>query len=67
MKTVQGVIEATLPGGLYRVRTDTGDALTVSLGTAARRVTVKLIPGDRVTVERSTLDPNRGRITQKQR
>ena len=65
--TVQGVIEATLPGGLYRVRTQGGDALTVSLGTEARRVTVKLTPGDRVTVERSPIDPTRGRITQKQR
>lgn len=65
--TVNGIIEATLPGGLYRVRTDEGETVTASLGTAARRVTVKLIPGDRVILSRFPYDPTRGRIERKQR
>jgi translation initiation factor IF-1 len=63
--TVQGTIEAALPGGLFRVRTEAGETLTASWDPALRRIAVKLIPGDRVTVERYPLDPNRGRIKQK--
>jgi len=55
------VIEA-LPKALYRVRCDDGQVVTVSLGGIARQVTVKVIPGDRVVVEISPLDPTRGRI-----
>lgn len=64
---MDGIIEATLPRGLYRVRTDDGRAVTVSVSAAARRVTVKFIPGDRVTVELSPFDPTRGRIKVLQR
>lgn len=66
-REVDGVIEATLPRGLYRVRTDDGEAITASVASLARKVTVKLLPGDRVTVELSPFDPTRGRITEKQR
>lgn len=55
------MIEA-LPKALYRVRCDDGQLVTASLGGVARQVTVKVIPGDRVVVEISPLDPTRGRI-----
>lgn len=58
----EGVIEAKLPKDLYRVRTDDGKTVLASTGPDARRVVVKLIPGDRVTVEISPFDPTRGRI-----
>jgi len=44
------------------VRCDDGQAVTASLGGVARQVTVKIIPGDRVLLEISALDPTRGRI-----
>ena len=58
----EGVIEATLPRGLFRVRTDGGDAVTASVSSMAKKVHVKFLPGDRVTVELSPFDPTRGRI-----
>jgi len=61
----EGVIEAALPRGLFRVRTDDGHAVTASVATQARRVTVKFLPGDRVTVELSPIDPSRGRIKER--
>ena len=58
-----GVVEAVLPKGLYKVRLDGGPTVTASLGSLAKRVTVKIIQGDRVLVERSPYDPTRARIT----
>lgn len=55
------MVEA-LPKALFRVRCDDGQIVTASLGGVARQVTVKVIPGDRVVVEISPLDPSRGRI-----
>lgn len=58
----EGIILETLPQGLYRVRTDDGRRVVVSLGGVARQVTVKVIPGDRVKVEVSPFAPTRGKI-----
>ncbi|MGB5810181.1 MAG: translation initiation factor IF-1 [Polyangiales bacterium] len=63
--TARGVIEAVLPKALYRVRLDDGVEITASLSSKARQVTVKLIPGDGVMVERSPYDPTRGRIKER--
>ncbi|MEM9729179.1 MAG: translation initiation factor IF-1 [Myxococcota bacterium] len=63
--TARGVIEAVLPRALYRVRLDDGVEITASLSAKARQVTVKLIPGDGVMVERSPYDPRRGRIKER--
>ena len=61
--TEPGVVEAVLPKGLYKVRLDNGTTVTASLGGVAKQVTVKVIHGDRVLIELSPYDPNRGRIT----
>lgn len=66
-REVDGVIEAALPRGLYRVRTQAGEAITVSVSSMAKKVNVKFLPGDRVTIELSPFDPTRGRIKQLQR
>jgi translation initiation factor IF-1 len=58
----EGIVEQALPKGLYRVRCDDGQFVVAGLGGVARQVTVKVIPGDRVVVEISPLDPSRGRI-----
>ena len=61
-RETQGTVEKALPKGLFRVRCDDGAIVTASLGGIARQVTVKVIPGDRVVLEVSALDPSRGRI-----
>jgi len=58
----EGTVTEALPKALFRVRCDDGQLVTVSLGGIARQVTVKVIPGDRVVIEISPLDPTRGRI-----
>jgi translation initiation factor IF-1 len=61
-RELEGTVEEALPGALFRVRCDDGAIVTVSLGGVARQVMVKVIPGDRVSIEVSELDPTRGRI-----
>ncbi len=60
---MDGVVEETLPKGLFRVVLDDGKAVRAAISTKARKTIVKLIPGDRVEVELSSYDPTRGRIT----
>lgn len=62
MKTEQGIVEAALPRGLYRVALESGDKVTASLGGTTKQTTVRVIPGDRVMIERSEFDPTRGKI-----
>lgn len=61
-REIEGTVERALPKGLFRVRCDDGQIITASLGGVARQITVKVIPGDRVVLEVSALDPTRGRI-----
>lgn len=66
-RTARGTIEQVLPRALYRVRLDDGAQITASVSNTARQVTVKLLPGDGVTVEISPYDPTRGRIKERLR
>jgi translation initiation factor IF-1 len=61
-RETEGTVERALPKGLFRVVCDDGQIITASLGGVPRQVTVKVIPGDRVMLEVSALDPTRGRI-----
>jgi translation initiation factor IF-1 len=59
---VQGVVERTLPQGLYRVKCEDGSIKTVALTGISKQTLVRVIPGDKVIIEVSDLDPTRGRI-----
>jgi translation initiation factor IF-1 len=59
---VQGVVERTLPQGLYRVKCEDGSIKTVALTGIPKQTLVRVIPGDKVVIEVSDLDPTRGRI-----
>ncbi|MEO0324624.1 MAG: translation initiation factor IF-1 [Myxococcota bacterium] len=61
----EGTVEEALPRGLFRVSLDEGGAIRAGISSAARRVTIKVLPGDRVLVEVSSYDPSRGRIVRK--
>jgi translation initiation factor IF-1 len=63
--TKQGVVEQVLAQGLYRVGLADGKKVTASLGGQARQATVRVIAGDKVTVEVSELDPTRGKIRER--
>ena len=61
-RVCEGVIESAMPKALYRVRLDEGRTVTASTTREVRQITIKFLPGDRVSVELSPYDPSRGRI-----
>lgn len=55
------VIEA-LPSLLFKVKLESGEEVLAHLGGKMRLYRIKILPGDRVLVELSSYDRNRGRI-----
>jgi translation initiation factor IF-1 len=56
------VLEA-LPSATFKVRLDDGRELLCHLAGKLRMFRIKILPGDRVTVEMTPYDEARGRIT----
>ena len=63
-RTVEGVVRAQLPSGLYEVEVD-AHRITAHIGGGVERNFVRLLIGDRVVVELTPRDVNRGRIVRK--
>jgi translation initiation factor IF-1 len=55
------VIEA-LPGANFRIKLDDGKEVLCHLAGKLRIYRIKILPGDKVTVEMSPYDERRGRI-----
>jgi len=55
------VIEA-LPGLLFKVRLESGREILAHLAGRLRLYHIRVLPGDRILVELSPYDKNRGRI-----
>ena len=60
-----GVILENLPNTMFRVEFDDGKVVLATLKGTMRRRYVRIFPGDKVTVEMSEYDKDRGRIVQK--
>jgi len=63
--TVEGVIRAQLPSGLYDVEIDGRHRITAHIGGGLERNFVRLLVGDRVIVELAERNMSRGRIVRK--
>ena len=61
----EGVVEAQLPSGLYRVEIDGSRRITAHVGGGRERNFIRLLVGDRVVVELTARDLTRGRIVRK--
>lgn len=59
----EGVVEEALPNAMFRVKADNGLVVLATISGRMRQYYIRILPGDRVTVEVSPYDPNRGRIT----
>jgi translation initiation factor IF-1 len=59
----EGEIIEALPNLMFKVRLDNGHELLGKLAGKMRRFRIRVLPGDRVRVEVSPYDLNRGRIT----
>lgn len=57
-----GQVIESLPSLHFRVRLDSGEEVLCHLAGKLRLYRIKILPGDRVTVEMSPYDEKRGRI-----
>ncbi len=60
---VQGSVTETLPNAMFRVRLENGHKLLAHISGKMRMHFIRILPGDKVTVELSPYDLTRGRIT----
>jgi len=64
---VTGTVREVLPRALYRVAIEGGREVTAHAAAGTSRNFIRLLVGDRVTVELSPRDVGRGRIVRKAR
>ncbi len=57
-----GIVTEALPSLNFRVQLDGGKEIIAHLAGKLRIHRIKVLPGDKVTVEMSSYDENRGRI-----
>jgi translation initiation factor IF-1 len=60
---VQGSVTETLPNAMFRVKLDNGHIILAHISGKMRMHFIRILPGDKVTVEMSPYDLTRGRIT----
>ncbi len=64
---VQGVVEEALPNATFRVTLENGHEVLAHISGKMRKFRIRVLPGDKVTVELSPYDLTRGRITYRPR
>ena len=60
---VQGSVLETLPNAMFRVKLESGHNILTHISGKMRMHFIRILPGDKVTVELSPYDLTRGRIT----
>lgn len=60
---IQGVVKDTLPNAMFTVELENGAAILAHVSGKIRKNFIRILPGDRVTVEMSPYDLTKGRIT----
>lgn len=60
---VEGTILESLPKAMFQVKLENGHVILAHISGKIRMNFIKILPGDRVTVELTPYDLSRGRIT----
>jgi translation initiation factor IF-1 len=60
---MEGEVVETLPNTTFRVKLKNGHVVTAHISGKMRKNYIRILPGDRVKLELSPYDLNRGRIT----
>lgn len=63
----EGVVEEALPNATFRVKLEDGSLILAHLSGKMRLNFIKVLPGDKVTVELSPYDLSKGRITHRKK
>lgn len=60
---MQGVVTETLPNTMFRVKLENGHVITAHISGKMRKNYIRILTGDKVTVELTPYDLSKGRIT----
>lgn len=60
---VEGIVADALPNAMFKVKLENGHEILAHISGKLRQNYIKILPGDRVTLELSPYDLTRGRIT----
>ena len=60
---VEGVVVEALPNAMFQVKLENGHVVMAHISGKIRMNFIRILPGDRVTVELTPYDLKRGRIT----
>ena len=60
---IEGTINETLPNAMFKVELENGHEILAHVSGKIRMHYIRILPGDRVTVEMSPYDLTKGRIT----
>ncbi len=61
--SVEGIVIESLPNAMFRVELENGHVMLAHVSGKMRMHFIRILPGDKVTVELSPYDLTRGRIT----
>ena len=64
---VEGTVIEPLPNAMFRVRLDNDHVVLAHISGKMRKFYIRILPGDRVTVELSPYGLTRGRITYREK
>ena len=60
---MEGVVVDTLPNTMFRVELENGHTITAHISGKMRKNYIRILTGDKVMVEMTPYDLNKGRIT----
>ena len=60
---VEGVVQEALPNAMFKVELENGHQILAHISGKLRMHFIRILPGDKVTVEISPYDLTKGRIT----
>ncbi|KFZ39517.1 MULTISPECIES: translation initiation factor IF-1 [Thermoactinomyces] len=60
---VEGIVKEPLPNAMFRVELENGHEVLAHVSGKIRMHFIRILPGDKVTVQLSPYDLSRGRIT----
>ena len=63
MIEIEGTVVETLPNAMFKVELENGHEVLAHVSGKIRMYYIRILPGDKVTVELSQYDLSRGRIT----
>jgi translation initiation factor IF-1 len=60
---VEGTVLETLPNAMFKVELENGHIILAHISGKMRMHYIKILPGDRVTIEMTPYDLTKGRVT----